>query len=262
MDMGIRDKVTIITGASLGIGKSVAQIFAQEGAKLAICARSGEVLASLAEELREQHGCTVLPVAADLSTQAGVDECITRTLEHFGHIDILVNNAGAIRAGGLLSKPDADWQEDWQLKMFGYIRMMRGVFPELEKQGGGRIVNIIGNGGRMPSAGYLAGAGANAGLMAITKGVAEQGAPLNILVNAVNPGPVHTPRWDGMVAAVAKQRNADAKVVEDAMVASIPLRRPGEPEEVSSVALFLASRHASYITGEIIQVDGGAANCL
>ena len=114
----------------------------------------------------------------------------------------------------------------------------------------------------MPRAGYLAGAGANAGLMAITKGVAEQGASKNILVNAVNPGPVHTPRWDGMVSAIASQRDADPQQVEAAMVKNIPLKRPAEPEEVSAVALFLASKHASYMTGEIVQVDGGAANCL
>ncbi|MBV1879045.1 MAG: SDR family oxidoreductase [Pseudomonadales bacterium] len=262
MDMGITNKVVIVTGASKGIGKAVAEIFAEEGAKLVLCARSEDLLLAQAKQLTEAHEVEVLPVVVDLASQQGVDDCIAATLARFGQIDILINNAGAIRGGGLLDKPDADWLEDWQLKLFGYIRMMRTTFPEMERQGGGRIVNIIGNGGRMPRAGYLAGAGANAGLMAITKGVAEQGASKNILVNAVNPGPVHTPRWDGMVSAIASQRDADPQQVEAAMVKNIPLKRPAEPEEVSAVALFLASKHASYMTGEIVQVDGGAANCL
>ena len=262
MEMGLSEQVVLVTGASRGIGRAIAQAFAAEGARLVLCARNGDLLKALATELKERHGVEALAVPADLATQAGVADCAARALQHFGRIDVLVNNAGAIRAGGLLDKPDDDWLDDWQLKLFGYVRMSRAVFPHMEACGGGRIVNIIGNGGRQPSAGYLAGAGANAALMAITKGLAEQGGPVNVLVSAINPGPVRTERWAELVAGIAGQRGAEPEEVEAAMFANIPVKRPAEPEEIAAVAVFLASAQASYINGEIVQVDGGAANCL
>lgn len=262
MDLGLKDKVVLVSGASRGIGRAIAEAFAAEGARLALCARSGNLLNALTAELEDRHGAEALAVPADLGTPEGVTACTDRVMQHFGGVDVLVNNAGAIRAGGLLDKPDAEWLEDWQLKLFGYVRLSRALFPSLEARGGGRIVNIIGNGGRQPSAGYLAGAGANAALMAITKGLAEQGGAVNVLVNAINPGPVRTERWADLVAGIARQRGVEPRQVEQAMFASIPIKRPAEPEEVAAVAVFLASAQASYINGEIVQVDGGAANCL
>ncbi len=262
MDLGLRDKVVVVTGASRGIGRAVAEAFAGEGARLALCARSADSLATLAGALADRFGVEAIAVPQDLATEAGVSACTQAVVDRFGAVDVLVNNAGAIRAGGLLDKPDAQWLEDWQLKLFGYVRMVRALFPGMEARGSGRIINIIGNGGRQPSAGYLAGAGANAALMAITKGLAEQGGAVNVLVNAINPGPVRTERWADLVAGIARQRGTEPAQIEAAMFANIPIKRPAEPQEVAAVAVFLASAQASYINGEIIQVDGGAANCL
>lgn len=262
MDLGLKNATVLITGASKGIGRAIAGAFAAEGSRIALCARSADALQAVADDLAQRHGVEVLAVPADLSTETGVGDLVSQTLQRFGRVEVLINNAGAIRAGGLLDKPDADWQTDWNLKLFGYVRLMRAIFPLMQQAGGGRIVNIIGSGGRMPSAGYLAGGAGNAALMNITKGVAEQGAPHKILVNAINPGPVRTERWQGLIAGLAQRDGRTPQEVEQSLLANTPLGRPAEPEEIAAVTVFLASAPASYITGEIVQVDGGAANCL
>ncbi|GIX49328.1 MAG: short-chain dehydrogenase [Candidatus Tectimicrobiota bacterium] len=262
MDLGLRGKVAIVTGASKGIGRAIAEEFAAEGVHLALCARGQALLQEVAAALQRQHDVQVLPVAADLSTLAGVQTLVRQTVQRFGGVDILVNNAGAIRAGSLLGKPDAEWHEDWALKVFGYVRLMREVFPVLQARGGGRIINIIGGAGRQPNPGYLAGGGANAALMNITKALADEGGPQNILVNAINPGPIRTERWDGLMARLAAERGQTPQEVEAAWLRDNPLRRPGEPREVAALAVFLASPRASYINGAIIPVDGGATRCI
>jgi NAD(P)-dependent dehydrogenase (short-subunit alcohol dehydrogenase family) len=262
MELGLRGKVAIVTGASKGIGKAIAEALAAEGVHLALCARGQSLLEEVAAALRQRTDVQVLPVAADLSTLAGVQTLVRATLHQFGSVDILVNNAGAIRPGSLLSKPDEDWQTDWALKVFGYVRLTREIFPLLRDKGGGRIINIIGTAGRQPNAGYLAGGGANAALMNMTKALADEGAPCNILVNAINPGPIRTERWDMMMNRLAAERHEPPQEVEAVWLRDNPLKRPGEPEEVAALAVFLASARASYINGVIIPVDGGATRCI
>jgi len=262
MELGLRGKVAIVTGASKGIGKAIAEALAAEGVHLALCARGQPLLEEVAATLQRHTDVQVLPVAADLSTLAGVQTLVRTTLSHFGSLDILVNNAGAIRPGSLLSKPDEDWQTDWALKVFGYIRLTREIFPLLRDQGSGRIINIIGTAGRQPNAGYLAGGGANAALMNMTKALADEGAPHNILVNAINPGPIRTERWDMMMDRLAAEQHETPQDVEAVWLRDNPLKRPGEPEEVAALAVFLASARASYINGVIIPVDGGATRCI
>jgi 3-oxoacyl-[acyl-carrier protein] reductase len=262
MELGIKGQVAIVTGASKGIGQAIAEAFAAEGVNLALCARHQALLDTVAASIHHQTDVQVLPVAADLSTLTGVQTLVQETLQHFGRVDILVNNAGAIRPGSILAKPDADWQEDWSLKVFGYIRLVREVFPIMQSRGGGRIVNIIGSAGRQPNAGYIAGGGANAALMNMTKALSDEGAPHRILVNAINPGPIRTERWDSMMAGMAAERGQTPQEVEASWLRDNPLKRPGEPHEVAGLAVFLASEPASYINGVVITVDGGATRCV
>lgn len=262
MELGLRGKVAMVTGASKGIGKAIAEALAAEGVHLVLCARGYPLLQEVAAALQQRTDVQVLPVAADLSTQEGIAVLVQTALSRFGSIDILVNNAGAIRPGSLLSKPDEDWQTDWALKVFGYIRLTRALFPVLQQKGGGRIVNIIGTAGRQPNAGYLAGGGANAALMNMTKALADEGAPHNILVNAINPGPIRTERWDMLMDRLAAEHQQTPKDVEAVWLHDNPLKRPGEPDEVAALAVFLASARASYINGVIIPVDGGATRCI
>jgi 3-oxoacyl-[acyl-carrier protein] reductase len=129
MDLGLQGKVAIVTGASQGIGKAIAEELAAEGVHLALCARRATVLTEVAQTIQQRTDVQVLPVATDLSTLDGVRTLARETLGRFGTVDILVNNAGAIRPGSLLTKPDTDWQVDWSLKVFGYIRLAREIFP-------------------------------------------------------------------------------------------------------------------------------------
>jgi 3-oxoacyl-[acyl-carrier protein] reductase len=262
MDLGLEGKVAIVTGASKGIGKAIAQELAQEGVHVILCARGQALLEEVALAIRQQTDTRVLAVPADLSSLEGVRALVRRTREHFGTVDILVNNAGAIRSGSLLSKPDEDWLTDWSLKVFGYIRLAREVFPIMQAKGGGRIINIIGTAGRQPNANYLAGGGANAALMNMTKALADEGAPHNILVNAINPGPIRTERWDSLMSQMSVAQGRTPQEVEAAWLRENPLKRPGEPHEVAGLAVFLASDRASYINGVIVPIDGGAIRCI
>lgn len=262
MELNLRGKVALVTGASKGIGKAIAETLAAEGANLAICARGQALLEEVATSIHQQTDVQVFPVSRDLSTLEGVRTLAQETVSRFGTVDILINNAGAIRAGSLLAKPDEDWQVDWSLKVFGYIRLVREIFPVMQAQGGGRILNIIGTAGRQPNAGYLAGGGANAALMNMTKALADEGAPHNISVNAINPGPIRTERWDSLMATQAAERQVTPQEMEAIWMHDNPFKRAGEPHEVASLAVFLASDRASYINGVIIPVDGGATRCI
>lgn len=262
MELALRGKIALITGASAGIGRAVAQALAAEGVQLTLCARREAPLWALAHELERKYGVAVLAVPVDLSLEAGIAALVAAHEARFGALDILVNNAGSIRAGSLLSKPEQEWQEDFALKFWGYVRLTRSVWPLLVARGGGRVLNVIGGAGRQPSAGYLAGGAANAGLMNLTKALGDEGAPHGILVNAINPGPVRTARWQSLMQRQAAERGITVAALEAEQLAHVPLRRGAEPEEIATAAVFLCSAAASYITGTTLQVDGGLARCI
>jgi len=257
MDLGLKDKIAIVTGASRGIGKAISQELAAEGVHLVLCARGEERLSSVADAIKENNRIQVLPVPTDLSTIDGIDNVVNQTIGRFARIDILVNNAGAVRPGSILSKSDRDWHTEWELKVFGYIRMARKVIPHMKEAGGGRIVNIIGLAGEQPNADFIAGGGGNAALMNMTKAMADEGARFNILVNGINPGPTRTERHKDLMEQLANKKGITPVEAEVEWMTGNPMRRAGNPEEISSVVAFLVSKRASYINGVIIPVDGG-----
>jgi len=258
MDLGLRDRVALVTGASKGIGRAVALSLASEGARLSICSRDIAALDAAAADIRAKTGAEVLTLTADLGTREGTTHVTERTRERFGRIDILVNNAGAIRAGDFLSIPDEQWISDWNLKLLGYIRMARAVFPLMQAQGGGRIVNIIGAAARNPTATYLPGGAANAALVNFTKGLADLGAKSNILVTAVSPAATRTERWESMLAAEAKAQGKTVEQVRAEREGAYPLGRIALPEEIADLVCFLASARAAFLSGVCITVDGSA----
>jgi 3-oxoacyl-[acyl-carrier protein] reductase len=257
MDLGLKDKIAIVTGASRGIGKAISQELAAEGVHLVLCARGEERLSAVADTIKANNRIEVLPVATDLSTIDGIDNVVKETIGRFARIDILVNNAGAVKPGSILSKSDRNWHTEWELKVFGYIRMARKVIPHMKETGGGRIVNIIGLAGEQPDANFIAGGGGNAALMNITKALADEGAPYNILVNGINPGPTRTERHKDLMERLANEKGITPAEAEAECMTGNPLLRAGNPEEISAVAAFLVSKRASYINGVIIPVDGG-----
>jgi 3-oxoacyl-[acyl-carrier protein] reductase len=258
VELELKDKVALVTGASRGIGRAIALALAREGAQVALCSRKAGDLDAAAARIREATGGQPLCVPGDLSTLAGVEAAVTATRNRFHRIDILVNNAGAIRGGGFLEIPDAQWLDDWSLKLMGYIRMARAVFPIMKAQGGGRIVNVTGAAARNPTATYLTGGAANAALVNFTKGLADLGAECGVLVTAVSPAATRTERWDQLMEQQAKAAGKTVGEMRAAAEAPYQLGRIATPQDIADVVCFLASARASFITGICITVDGGA----
>jgi len=262
MDLGLKGKVALVTGGSKGIGKAVARGLCEEGARVAICARGKAELDLAAAEIAKATGGDVLTVAGDLTQEADVQKIVEATVGRFKRIDVLVNNAGAAPGGLLLDLSEEDWQKALQLKFMGYVRCMKAVIPQMLKQEGGRIVNIVGNDGVKPIGVELTPSAANAADLAVTVALAEQYGRENICINAINPGPVATERWDGLVAGIAKVRNIPVAEAQKRAERSIPLGRICTPEEVANVAVFVASGRASFMNGAIINLDGAQRKAL
>jgi len=258
MDLGLRGKAALVTGASRGIGRAVALALAREGARVAICARGADALASAAAAIHRETGTEATTIEADLSTLDGVTRVVDAALGRLGAIDVLVNNAGAIRGGDFLKTPDEQWTADWSLKLLGYIRMSRAVFPVMQSQGGGRICNVVGAAARNPSPTYLAGGAANAALVNFTKGLADLGAPSGILVTAVSPAATATERWEGLMAQQAAAAGKPVEQYRAEAEKAYPLGRIATPQDVADLVCFLVSERASFLTGICITVDGGS----
>jgi 3-oxoacyl-[acyl-carrier protein] reductase len=258
MNLELTDKVVVVTGASRGIGRAIALGMASEGARVVAVARDKAALDKLASEARDRSKREAVAIGADLSRLSEVERVVQEARRAGGRIDVLVNNAGAIRGGDFLEIPDAQWLDDWSLKLMGYIRMARAVFPIMKAQGGGRIVNVVGAAARNPTATYLTGGAANAALVNFTKGLADLGAECGVLVTAVSPAATRTERWDQLMEQQAKASGKTVDEMRRAAQAPYKLGRIATPEDIADVVCFLASARASFITGICITVDGGA----
>jgi NAD(P)-dependent dehydrogenase (short-subunit alcohol dehydrogenase family) len=262
MDLGLANKIALITGASKGIGRSIALELVREGASVAICARNATALHEAAEEIAaEAHDKgRVLAIPTDVTNAADVAGLVQRVGAHFGRLDILVNNAGRATPGRFGDLTDADWAADIQVKLFSMIRCCRAAIPLLKATGDGRIININAVFGKEPDPTFFATSTNRAGCIAFTKALAAELAP-TILVNSVNIGFVETPQW-----AAIQQRSAPNMAPEafyGAMARRYTLMgRFGRPDEVSSVVAFLSSPRAGYITGASIDVSGGMGHYL
>ena len=258
MDLGLKDKVALVTGASKGIGKAIALTLAAEGARVAVVARDARALDKVVAESRDRGRKDGVAVAADLSRLEEVERVVREVKDRCGRIDVLVNNAGAIRGGAFLAIPDAQWIDDWNLKLLGYIRMARAVFPLMQAEGGGRICNVTGAAARNPAPTYLTGGAANAALTNFTKGLADLGAPSKILVTAVSPAATRTERWDSLIAQQAAASGRTVADLQKEAEAPYKLGRIATSQDIADMVTFLVSERASFVTGICITVDGGA----
>ena len=262
MDLGLKDRVVMITGASRGIGRAAAAGFAAEGARLAVCSRNGDELRAVmkAEGVPEDR---LLAVQADVGRAADVEAFVRATLERFKTVHVLVNNAGAGSPGMFEDLPDERWSAVLEQNLWSTIRVTRAVLPAMKAAGGGRIINLSALSGLRPRLGQAASNVAKAGVVSLTKSLAAELAPHNILVNAVCPGMVLTSRWMARVAKMAQEKAITEEEAKFRMAGyGIPLGRFGDPAESAGIILFLASRHASYINGTAIEVDGGLGACI
>jgi NAD(P)-dependent dehydrogenase (short-subunit alcohol dehydrogenase family) len=257
MDLGLAGKVALITGASKGIGAASARVLAAEGAVLALAARSKAGLSALADELTQAHGVPASFWAGDLRDAEAAGQAVDAAIAAHGRIDILVVSAGASQGGLFWDIPDRVWEDSLALKFMATIRTLRAVIPVMRVQRSGRIVVVAGNTGRQPAPRLLPGAAANAALLAVVKGLADEVAADGIVINAVNPGPTRTERWTGLMDAAAAARGVEADTVEQDYIRDIPMRRLGEPDEIARLIAFLASPVAGNITGTSVTADGG-----
>jgi len=246
--MKLNDKIAIVTGASRGIGKAIAQKFLTEGANVVICSRNIEAISRAAEELRNfcVEEKTVRATVADISKKEDVLALIDFTLQEFERIDILVNNAGVTRDTLLVRMKDSDWDDVIRTNLTGTASCVRAVARQMMKQKSGKIINISSVIGLVGNPGQTNYAAAKAGIIGLTKSAAKELGRRNITVNAVAPGFITTE----MTANLSQQD-------QENMMDSIPLQRLGTPEDVAETVAFLASDSANYITGQVIQVDGG-----
>lgn len=254
MDLGLRGRKALVTGASRGIGLAIARVLAEEGCDLHLAARSREELDRVREDIGQACGVAVCVHALDLSQAAAIDELSGRC----GEVDVLVNNAGAIPAGRLLGLDAAQWRRAWDLKVFGYIDLSRAIYAGMRARRRGVIVNIIGLAGERMKSDYIAGSTGNAALMAFTRALGGESVDSGVRVVGVNPGQIETERLRNTL-----QQRA-AKVLGDAarwreLVKAPPMGRLGQPREIADVVAFLASDRASYVSGTIVTVDAGRA---
>ena len=251
MDLGLRGRRVVVTGASKGIGFAVAEQLAQEGCALTLVARSEADLHRAAARLAV-HGVPVTVDAADLSDSAAVD----RIAERHGGADVLVNNAGAIPPGRLLEVDEVRWRAAWDLKVFGYINMTRRFYAAMKQRGRGTIVNVVGAAGERVDAGYIAGSSGNAALIAFTRALGGASPSDGVRVTGINPGPVLTERLETLLRARAQEAHGAPNRWRE-FLAHLPFGRAATPEEIGALAAFLASDRSGYTTGAMFTVDGG-----
>jgi 3-oxoacyl-[acyl-carrier protein] reductase/bacilysin biosynthesis oxidoreductase BacG len=201
-------------------------------------------------------------VEADLTNAEDITRLVKETLGQFGQIDILINNAGSAVAGSFLDLEDQAFEEAWQLKLLGYIRMVRAVVPHMIERRDGRIVNIVGGAGRSPSPTFLPGGTANAAILNFSKGIARELAQHRIRINAISPGGTATERAERLLKQQAHARGISLEEAKHDRTRSIPLGRLVQPEEIAAMALLLVSDRAASITGAEIVIDGGSSTGL
>jgi 3-oxoacyl-[acyl-carrier protein] reductase len=262
MDLKMHGKMALVTGGSEGIGKAIARALAQEGVDVAICARRKAPLEAAASEIARETNRKIVPIPADLTQPDDAENFVKQAHAALGRIDILVNNAGSAPGGIIEFLSEEDWAQSLQLKFMGYVRCLKHVLPIMQKQGRGRVVNLIGNDGVKPSYWEIAPGAANAAGQNLTVSLAGQYGRHNISFVAVNPGPVRTERWAGLVGAMSRDMKIPYEEADKLAPASIPLGRIAEVEEVAHLVVMLASPLVQMANGTMIEIDGGQDKAL
>ncbi len=262
MDLGLKGKVALVPASSSGLGRAVAMAFAREGAKLAICSRRQDAIDEVAKEAKDTYGAEVLAMEADLANKDDIEKVLKKTLDTYGGIDVLILNAGGPPPGMFDKLVDDQWYAAFELTMMSALRLIRGSLPSMREKGSGAIVSMSSSSIKQPIPNLLLSNAIRAGLQGALKTMSEDLAGENIRINTVIPGRIRTPRIVQLDAANAEREGKSQEEVTQASESAIPMKRYGEPAEFAEAVVFAASDAASYMTGGIFQVDGGAVKSL
>ncbi|HYC47795.1 MAG TPA: short-chain dehydrogenase/reductase [Burkholderiales bacterium] len=254
MDLQLKGRSALITGGSRGIGFGVAQGLAAEGCNLHLASRSAEDLEAARKKIAATADVQITLHGLDLS----VPENTAKLGRDCGDVDILINNAGAIPQGTITDFDDQSWRSGWELKLMGYINLTREIYRRMAERKRGVIINVIGGAGERPSAGYIAGSVANSGLMTLSRALGADSPKNGVRVLGVNPSATATDRGVERWRNQAKKELGDPERWKE-LTKGFPFGRPASVEEVANVVVFLASERASYVSGTVVSVDGGAA---
>jgi 3-oxoacyl-[acyl-carrier protein] reductase len=262
MDLGLRGKVALVAAASKGLGRAVARELAAEGASLAICARDTDTLNTTARGIVAETGAQVLTITADVSKTEDVVRVVEGTLARFGQVDVLVNNAGGPPAGRFDSHDANAWQAAAQLTLFSALEMTRRVLPGMKERHWGRILNITSIAVKQPIENLILSNSLRAAVTGWARTLANEVAADGITVNNLMPGYTRTERVEALARAASEKQGITIAQYHERIEKEIPMGRLGDPREFAALAAFIASKRASYITGQSIAVDGGWIKAL
>lgn len=267
MDLGLKDKVVLVTGASKGLGAAIAVAFGREGSNLILVARTQIELEQVALEAQKEGAVEVLAVTADLTQTEDIERVVSAAIDRFGTIHVLVNNAGILGSFALFEDlTDDEWFEVFNLNLFSVVKLTRAVLPYMTQQQWGRVINLSSESGLQPDAAMPHYSATKAALLNLTKSLSKGYGEYGVLVNSVSPAFIKTPMVEAMLNQIAQEKSFSLSEAETYFLKEnrphIELKRGGTASEVAAAVVFLASEAASFIVGTNLRVDGGSVASL
>lgn len=257
MNTGLKGKVTLIAGASEGMGRAAAQCFAEEGCVVAICSRTEEKIQQAANEIRKATGAEVLAQQLDVTYAAGVEEFVADIVKKYGRVDVCVANAAGPPAKFFLQASVEEWQQAFSMNFMSVVHLAREVIPHMQKNKWGRLITITSTSVRQPIPDLILSSAIRPAVVGLVKSLAAEFGKDNVTVNNVAPGYTATQRLTSLAASRAQAAGVNEKDIYSKWEADIPMKRLAKPEEIADAIVWLASERASYVTGQTIVVDGG-----
>ncbi len=257
MDLGIRGKTAIVCGSSQGLGYACAMALAEEGVNIVMNSRDFDRIFAAARKVSERYGVETVPVAADALHVETPDKLVKAAIDRFGGLDILITNTGGPQPGVFADMGDDSWEQAFHLTLMSTVRMIRASLPPMLERGCGRIVNLASISVKQPIPGLLLSNSLRSAVVGMAKTLSQEVAARGVTINTIATGTFETERIRAILSDRAKRQGVTEDITRLAQIAAIPMGRLGRPEELASVAVFLASEKASYLTGTTIQVDGG-----